>query len=274
MKSLKKMNLIDMNLTTSLRKIKKMKEKTCMIKKDFLENSAKLLLFKIKIKNLQKIQILLKDYIFYWSEMLKNIKNLKKEQNIGLRFEILVHINKGIKNFFGNKEIKDCFFNTNINKNKKKENTNNNNNININNNNNNKTIKLIDILYEKCQKKLNKIKDHFEKNFSNIFKPKEKKLNYLNFFYYQLILNKGDSDIFLKLFIENFKKNIKISIKNSLAFFNDENRGHAIRNLIRLRDLSTIKFEENRLTQGINLALNDLIDIINNFKFYIELHKK
>jgi len=244
-----------------------------MVKKNFLENSTKLLLFKIKIKNLQKIQILLKDYIFYWSEMLKNLKNLKKEQNIGLRFEILVHINKGIKNFFGNKEIKDCFFNTNtnFNKNKNKENI-----IYTNNANNNytKTIKLIDILYEKCQKKLNKIKDHFNKNFSNIFKPKEKKLNYLNFFYYQLILNNGDIEIFLKLFIDNFKKNIKISIKNSLAIFNDESRGHAIRNLIRLRDLSTIKFEENRLTQGINLALNDLVELLNNFKFYIELHQK
>jgi len=248
------MNLIETNLLTSLTKIKKIKGKTYLIKKNLMENSGKLLLFKIKIKNLQKMQILLKDYIFYWSELLKNLKNLKKEENLGLRFEILLHINKGIKNFFGNKDIKECFFNTN------------------NNNNNTKTIKLIDILYERCQKKLKKIGSNFEKNFSNIFR--QRKLNYLNFFYYQLTLNKGDPDIFLNLFIENFKKNIKTSIKNSLAFFNDESRGHAIKNLIRLRDLSTIKYEENRLTQGINLALNELIEILNSFQFYIELHKK
>ena len=76
MKSLKKMNLIETNLLTSLTKIKKIKEKTYLIKKNLMENSGKLLLFKIKIKNLQKMQILLKDYIFYWSELLKNLKNM------------------------------------------------------------------------------------------------------------------------------------------------------------------------------------------------------
>jgi len=74
--------------------------------------------------------------------------------------------------------------------------------------------------------------------------------------------------------LTNYKSNIIDTIKNSLASFNEESRAIAIREMIRLRDLSTVKFEENRLTQGINLMLRNIDDIIKNFDFYLNLHEK
>lgn len=74
--------------------------------------------------------------------------------------------------------------------------------------------------------------------------------------------------------MNNFKTNIIDTIKNSLASFNEESRAAAIREIVRLRDLSTVKFEENRLTQGINYMLICLNELLNNFDFYLQQHEK
>ncbi len=71
-----------------------------------------------------------------------------------------------------------------------------------------------------------------------------------------------------------YKSNIIDTIKNSLANFNEESRSILIRETIRLRDLSSVRFEENRLTQGINSMMKNLDEIINNLEYYINLHQK
>ena len=198
------MNLIETNIICSLSKITNVKTKTLSIKQHLLFNSAKLLLYKNKLKNLQKMQLLLKDYILYWFSLFKSIKELKKDDNIGLIYDILQHISFGIKSFFNDVKLKEIFSMTNFFKYNKSENKAVVNNIKMNGNGSridgqNKSFKIIDILYSKCDKKLNKINLNFSKNFSNLFK--QKKQNYLNFFYYQLSLSKGDITNFTKVII-------------------------------------------------------------------------
>jgi len=74
--------------------------------------------------------------------------------------------------------------------------------------------------------------------------------------------------------LTQYKSNIIDTIKNSLANFNEESRSILIRETIRLRDLSSVRFEENRLTQGINSMMKNLDEIINNLEYYINLHQK
>ena len=59
-----------------------------------------------------------------------------------------------------------------------------------------------------------------------------------------------------------------------MSSFNDDNRAIAIREVKRLRDLTTIKFDEHRLTQGINLMLKNLNEIVINFNFCVKSHEK
>jgi len=206
------MNLIESNISTSLCEIGKVKNKILCIKQHLLFNSAKLLLYKNKMKNLQKMQLILKDYILYWDHLFKSVKELKKDNNIGLIYDILNHISYGIKNFFNDGRLKKIFGMTNFIKNES-ENKNPTNNFKINGNGKiegqNKSFKIIDIFYYKCEKKLNKININFNKNFSSLFK--QRKSNYLNFFYYQLSINHGE--------IANFAK-----VSFYLNFFNKLNK--------------------------------------------------
>lgn len=211
MKSLKKMNLIESNIMDSLAKINNVKNKIISIKQHLLYNSTKLLLFKNKVKNLQKMQLLLRDYVLYWAGMFKAIKELKKEDNIGLISDILHHISFGIKKFFTNRQLREIFF---LDNKIKKMNYNKYNNLSNgyveSGDNQIKSFKIIDIFYSKCDKKLNKINSSFMKNFSNLFR--QRKINYLNFFYYQLSVNKGEVNNFIKVnnnFTALFKFNIK-----------------------------------------------------------------
>lgn len=201
MKSLKKMNLIESNITTSLCQIGTVKHKITSIKQHLLFNSAKLLLYKNKLKNLQKMQLILKDYIQYWAGLFKSIKELKKDENIGLIYNVLHNISLGIKSFFNNKELKDIFSMTNFFKYSKYDNKTIVNNAKLNGNwkaeGQIKSFKIIDIFYLKCEKKLNKINLNFNKNFANLFK--QKKQNYLNFFYYQISLGQGEIGNFAKV---------------------------------------------------------------------------
>ena len=201
MKSLKKMNLIETNITTSLSKIGTVKHKISSIKQHLLFNSAKLLLFKNKLKNLQKMQLILKDYIQYWAELFKSIKELKKDENIGLIHNILHHISLGIKSFFNNQEFKEVFSMSNFFEYSKQDNKTVVNAVKLNGNRNvegqNKSFKIIDFFYLKCEKKLNKINFNFNKNFANLFK--KRKLNYMNFFYYQLSVGQGEIANFAKV---------------------------------------------------------------------------
>ena len=134
-KSLRKMNLIESNIIFSLNKITNVKNKILSVKNHLLINSGNLLLFKHKLENLQKMQLIIKDHIFYWFNLFKNIKELKKEENIGFIYDILHHINNGILHFNKNEKLKKIFF-----QNKTQ------NNINKNNN----SFKIIDILQKKC----------------------------------------------------------------------------------------------------------------------------
>jgi len=59
-----------------------------------------------------------------------------------------------------------------------------------------------------------------------------------------------------------------------LAAINEESRGIAILEIIRLRDLSIIKFDENKFLQGINYMFKNLSEVIDNLDYYIEIHKK
>ncbi len=121
-------------------------------------------------------------------------------------YDILQHINFGIKSFFNDEKIKEIFGMINFSKYSNNQNNNAVNTSKISCNGNfqgqNKSFKIIDIFYYKWEKKLNKISLNFNKNFSNLFK--QKKTNYLNFFYYQLSVNKGEIANFLKVNIINF----------------------------------------------------------------------
>jgi len=201
------MNLIESNISSSLSQIETVKTKISSIKQHLLFNSAKLLLYKNKLKNLQKMQLILKDYIHYWAGLFKSIKELKRDENIGLIYGILNHISFEVKSFFNNQELKEVFSMTLFYKNdKSKQDT----KTNVNNaalmkqlncngkiEGQNKSFKIIDIFYFKCEKKLNKINLNFTKNFANLFK--QLKANYLNFFFYQLIVGKGDITNFAKV---------------------------------------------------------------------------
>lgn len=218
MKSLKKMNLIESNITSSLCRIGTVKNKITSIKQHLLFNSAKLLLYKNKLKNLQKMQLILKDYIQYWAGLFKSIKELKKDENIGLIYDILHHMSFGIKSFFNNQELKELFGMANFFKYSKQENKSIVNAVKLNGNGKiegqNKSFKIIDIFYLKCEKKLNKINLNFNKNFANLFK--QHRVNYMNFFYYQLSVGKGEIANFakVKLLIKN------LQLKNKLIFLN------------------------------------------------------
>lgn len=59
-----------------------------------------------------------------------------------------------------------------------------------------------------------------------------------------------------------------------MAAINEESRGIAILEIIRLRDLSIIKFDENKFLQGINYMFKNLSEVIDNLDYYIEIHKK
>lgn len=198
------MNLIESNITTSLCKIGNVKNKILCIKQHLLFNSAKLLLYKNKIKNLQKMQLLLKDYVLYWANLFKSVKELKKDQNIGLIYDILNHISSGIRSFFNDTKLKEILGMSSFMKHNNIENKCAINNLKINGNSKiegqNKSFKIIDIFYYKCEKKLNKININFNKNFSNLFK--QRKTNYLNFFYYQLSVSLGEIANFTKVKIK------------------------------------------------------------------------
>lgn len=195
------MNLIESNISSSLSQIGTVKTKINSIKQHLLFNSAKLLLYKSKLKNLQKMKLILKDYIQYWAGLFKSVKELKKDENLGLIYDILHHISFGIKSFFKNQKLKEIFSMTNFFKYNKQENKSVVNAVKLNGNGKfegqNKSFKIIDIFYLKCEKKLNKITLNFNKNFANLFK--ERKANYLNFFYYQLSVGKGDIANFAKV---------------------------------------------------------------------------
>ena len=196
------MNLIESNISSSLCQIGTVKHKITSIKQHLLLNSAKLLMYKNKLKNLQKMQLILKDYIQYWAGLFKSIKELKKDENIGLIYDILSHISFGIKSFFNNQELKEIFSMSNFFKYIKQGNKTIVNGVNLNVNGKiegqNKSFKIIDIFYLKCQKKLNMINLNFNKNFTNLFK--QLKANYLNFFYYQLSVGQGEIANFAKVY--------------------------------------------------------------------------
>lgn len=212
MKSLKKMNLIENNVNSSLHKIGNLKNKISAIKKYLIINSARLYLNKNKLKNLQHMQIILKEYIIYWDGLFKNIKELKKDENIGLIYDILKHIIIGIKKFLDENKLINNFFINSSNDYAKEEKEMKSKSIKTNHNGNYggnyKSLKIIDIIYNKCEKKINKITINFNKNFSNLFN--QKKETYLCLFFYQLYVNLGDITNYTKVnfIFKSIKKNI------------------------------------------------------------------
>jgi hypothetical protein len=256
-RALKKLNLIEVNLKMSFEKVSESKEKLKKVKDNILSSSSKFLLMKQKLKNLWLLHSIIKTKLSKWYGLFIESKKFKKNNKFCQLWKNLSSIRNDIQNWMSG--VVDSKINPNlkslmsVNLFKKKN------------------LVINEIMLQKSKQKLNKLQAHVEKQLNDIFYDKNDNLFQI---YNYFCLNPNYSiDKFFELLESVFKKTIFNVIKGSLCSFSDDSRSFLLQDIFKIRDISKLKFEENKFVQSMNHLLKNLTKICENFQVILDCSK-
>jgi len=228
-RALKKINSIEINLEMSLHKVKESKNKMKDIKKKILLSSAKFLLLKQKLKNMLIIHKIMKDKLLPWKNTLIISKGLKDKNNFCTLWKNIIEIRDDVQ--LWSKEGTNFLF-------KKR------------------SLQINEILIKKCKMKLAKLQEHIEKQLNNIFL--ETNNDILECYRYFMINPEITIDKFIDILFTIFKNTIFKIIKGTFISFTEDQKSSLLQDIKNVRDLTRLKFEENKFLSAFNLVLKNL----------------
>ncbi len=220
----------------SLHKVKESKNKMKEIKKKILLSSAKFLLLKQKLKNLLIIHQIMKDKLLSWKNTLIKSKGMKDKNNFCIFWKNIIEIRDDVQ--LWSKEGCNILF-------KKR------------------SLQINEILIKKCKMKLAKLQDHVEKQLNNIFL--ETNFNILECYRYFMINPEITNDKFIDILITIFKKTIFKIIKGTLISFTEDQKSSLLQDIKSVRDLTRLKYEENKFLSAFNQVLKNLSKVCECF---------
>lgn len=235
-RALKKINSIEINLEMSLHKVKESKNKMKDIKKKILLSSAKFLLLKQKLKNMLIIHKIMKDKLLPWKNTLIISKGLKDKNNFCTLWKNIIEIRDDVQ--LWSKEGTNFLF-------KKR------------------SLQINEILIKKCKMKLAKLQEHIEKQLNNIFL--ETNNDILECYRYFMINPEITIDKFIDILFTIFKNTIFKIIKGTFISFTEDQKSSLLQDIKNVRDLTRLKFEENKFLSAFNLVLKNLSKVCECF---------
>lgn len=235
MEKLEKLYPLEKSNNEALLSIQKSRKKMRIIKKYYMLTTSKIALKKTKYNNLKKVIYFLKELLFKNYNQVKNLK-LKNCSYIQFYKDNLSLQNKLLK-------LTDDYPN----------------------------VKIIDFLVDKLKHKNNKFTYIFKSDIRNIFE--EKKNNYYELYCLYAITNQsGITNESISIFVQealiHFKKKTKKIILSTFFLYSDENRHSNIEMIKKIRDITTIKFEENKFTECYKETLIYLKQLSEIYIFY------
>jgi hypothetical protein len=244
-KSLRKLNLIELNLDMSYKSIMKSNGKMKSIKQHFLLASSKFVLLKQKLKNLLTIHNLVKGNLSKWVEVFQGMKKYKSSNQLTILYKNLNSVRDEI--LHKGKTLPSS----------------------------RKNLIIYEILFNKSKNKLIKLQKYFEREMSTLFV--DKKENFLELFSYFTLANPSNnpnntSDAeFFKILFDSYNKSLFNIIKSTLTSFTEESRSYFAQDVKKLRELGKLKYEENRLIQGFNQLFKNLAKVGECYNYYLNL---
>lgn len=235
MEKLDKLHPLEKRNNEALLGIQKCRKKMKTIKKSYMMTTSKIALKKTKYNNLKKGIYFLKELLFKNYNQVKNLK-LKNCSYIQFYKDNLSLQNKLLK-------LTDEYPN----------------------------VKIIDILVDKLKHKNNKFTYVFKSDIRNIFE--KKKINYYELYCLYAITNQsGISNESISVFVQealrHFKKKTKKIILSTFFLYSDEQRHSNLEMIKKIREITTIKFEENKFTECFKQTLIYLKNLSEIYLFY------
>ena len=228
------------NLVDAYFEVKVNKGKLGTLKRYFLRSSSEIIIKRIKMKNLLKCikfikEVLVEKYNEVNQMELKNKTYMQYyKENISLQNK-LISLEEKYPNF-----------------------------------------RIFQILANHLQEKNIKFNEIFQHDIDRLFD--DKKSNFFELFCLFSISDEKNDDEAIEIFVErmkdSFKKKVKETIIQTLYNYSDSKEKYSLENIIKVKQLNQLEFNEYDFTNGFKLTILELKELCDIFLYYADVKEK